>query len=122
SFALGPYLVDHLQDSATVVAAPLILLLLLTLEAHLTRGGAARATALAAALALLLLAGSPEAVRAGGALVAGRLLVAWRARSPQPPGRVTAAALLAGLLLAAPQLLPTLLTAGQAGRAVTGLA
>jgi len=122
SFALGPYLVGHLDDTATVLAAPLLLLLLLAVEAQLARGGAPRAAALAASLALLLLAGSPEADRAGAALLAGRLLVAWFWRTSRVPWSETLAAIGAGVLLAAPQLLPTVLAAGQTGRAVTGLA
>ncbi|HEY2944271.1 MAG TPA: hypothetical protein VGN09_17690 [Vicinamibacteria bacterium] len=122
SFALGPYLVGHLDDTATVLAAPLLLLLLIAVEAHLARGGALRAAGVAASLALLLLAGSPEADRAGAALLAGRLLVAAWSRTARAPWSETAIAIGAGALLAAPQLLPTVLAAEQAGRAVTGLA
>ena len=122
SFALGPYLVGHIDDTATVLAAPLLLLLLLAVEDHLSRGGARRAAALAVALALLLLAGSPEAVRAGAALLGGRLLVARLAGGWRAPARETLTAIGAGVLLAAPQLLPTILAAGQTGRGVTGLA
>src|SRR5262249_4558907 len=122
SFALGPYLVGHLDDTATVVAAPLLLLLLLAVEAQIQRGAPARAARLAGALALLLLAGSPEAVRAGAALVAGRLLVAWVAETARVAWGEIFVAMAAGALLAAPQLLPTVLAAGDAGRAVTGLA
>ena len=122
AFALGPYLVGHLDDTATVLAAPLLLLLLLAVEAQLARGGALRAAALAAALALLLLAGSPEADRAGAALLAGRLLVTWLSGTTRTPWSETLVATGAGLLLAAPQLLPTVLAAGETGRAVTGLA
>src|SRR6185503_485580 len=39
AFSLGPYLVGHLGDTATVVAAPLLPLLLLALEARLERPG-----------------------------------------------------------------------------------
>lgn len=123
-FALGPYLVAHLGDTAAVVAAPSLPLLLLTAEALLARPSGRRATALAAAIALLLLAGSPEAARAGAALLLGRLLVAhfsgngdrgrWRG--------AVALAVLCGLLLAAPQLLPTLYALSEAGRQATGLA
>src|SRR5205085_11194251 len=74
-FALGPYLVAHLADTATVVAAPLLPLVLLAAEEHMNRGTPARMAGLAVSLALLLLAGSPEAARAGAALVAGRLFV-----------------------------------------------
>ncbi|HEY3119558.1 MAG TPA: YfhO family protein [Vicinamibacteria bacterium] len=123
-FSLGPYLVGHLGDTATVVAAPLLPLLLLAAESHVQRASAGRVIGLAAALALLLLAGSPEAARAGGALLAGRLLVArFFPSGPRPPSwRATAAAIGAGVLLAAPQLVPTLFAAADAGRQVTGLA
>ena len=118
-FALGPYFVAHLADTATVVAAPLLPLVMLAAEDHLRRGTPARAAGLAASLALLLLAGSPEAARAGGALVAGRLIVG-HALMPSPRGpslRSSALALLAAGLLAAPQLLPTLVLAAR-GRPV----
>jgi len=124
SFALGPYLVGHLDDTATVVAAPLLPLSLLAAEVHVTRGDRRGALGLAAALALLLLAGSPEASRAGLALVAGRLFVGHvLAGSVKGPSlRGSAIAVVAALCLAAPQLLPTLLAARDAGRSVTGLA
>ena len=123
-FALGPYLVAHLADTATLVAAPLLPLVLLAAEDHMRRGTAARAAGLAVSLALLLLAGSPEAARAGAALVAGRLVVG-HVLMPSPRGpsvRASVLALLAAALLAAPQLLPTLVLARDAGRSVTGLA
>jgi hypothetical protein len=122
-YALGPYLVGHLGDTATITAAPLLPLLLLAAESHVNRSTPARAAGLAAALALVLLAGSPEATRAAGALLLGRLLVAHLLpgpRTPRPLASVLAVA--AGIALAAPQLLPTLLAAGEAGRSVTGLA
>lgn len=124
SFALGPYLVRHLDDTATIVAAPLLPLVLLAAEAYGRRPSPGRTSGLAAAVALLLLAGSPEAVRAGGALLLGRLLVAhlFPGRGRPPALARTGAALAAGVLLAAPQLLPTLLLAADAGRAATGLA
>jgi hypothetical protein len=123
-FALGPYFVAHMADTATVVAAPLLPLVLLAAEDHMRRGTVARAAGLAVSLALLLLAGSPEAARAGGALVAGRLAVGHLLMpSPRgPSARASALAVLAALLLAAPQLLPTLVLARDAGRSVTGLA
>ena len=122
AFGLGPYLVGHLADSATLVAAPLLPLLLIAAENHVR--GRRGVAALAASVALLLLAGSPEAVRAGGALLAGRLVVARLVpgRGGAPDWRRTGVALAAGLLLAAPQVLPTLLLALQAGRGATGLA
>jgi hypothetical protein len=120
-FSLGPYLVGHLADTATLVAAPLLPLLLIAAESHV-RGRSV--LLLAASLALLLLAGSPEAARAGAALLAGRLLIAhlFPGRSRPPARRSTAVALVSGLLLASPQLLPTLLAAGEAGRGAAGLA
>src|SRR5207253_11271172 len=123
-FALGPYPVAHLADTAPIGAAPLLPLVLLAAEEHMNRGTPARAAGLALSLALLLLAGSPEAARAGAALVAGRLLVG-HALLPNPRGpsvRSSALALLAAGLLASPKLLPTLVAARAAGRAVTGLA
>jgi hypothetical protein len=124
TFALGPYLVGHLGDTATLVAAPTLLLLLLAAEAYAQRPQPWPTTALALAVALMLLAGSPEAARAGGALLLGRLLLAHLSRAPalRPEPRRTALALGAGLLLAAPQLLPTLFLAAEAGRQVSGLA
>jgi hypothetical protein len=124
SFGLGPYLVGHLGDSATVVAAPLLPLLLIAAEAHVRSASPRRAALLALALALLLVAGSPEATRAGLALVVGRLLVAhvFRGERGGASPRASLLAILAGLALAAPQLVPTLLASRDAGRALTGLA
>jgi hypothetical protein len=124
AFALGPYLVGHLGDTATVVAAPALPLVLLAAEALLARPALPRAAALAASVAVLLLAGSPEAARAGLALLAGRFLVAaLDARAPRRPRLVAGAlAVAAGVLLAAPQLVPALLAAREAGRPLTGLA
>lgn len=122
-YALGPYLVGHLDDTATVTAAPLLPLLLLAAESHVNRGTAARAAGLAVTLALVVLAGSPEATRAAAALLLGRLLVAHvlpGVRTPRP--LVSMLAIAAGLALAAPQWVPTVLAARDAGRAVTGLA
>jgi hypothetical protein len=123
-FALGPYLVAHLADTATLVAAPLLPLVLLAAEDHMRLGTPARAAGLAVSLALLLLAGSPEAAYAGAALVAGRLVVG-HVLMPSPRGpspRASLFALLAAALLAAPQLVPTLVLARDAGRSATGLA
>ncbi len=124
SFALGPYLLGHLDDTATLVAAPLLPLVLLAAESHMNRESPGRAAGLAGAIALLLLAGSPHAARAGAALVAGRVLVGYVFRGSRqvPRPATTLLALLAGVLLAAPQVLPTLLAAREAGRQVTGLA
>jgi hypothetical protein len=121
-FALGPYLVDHLGDTATVVASPLLPLALLAAEAHADKASARRAAGLAASLALLFLAGSPEAARAGLALVLGRLvLLHARPRPGAPRPVLSVLAVLLGALLAAPQLLPTLLALQEAGRGSTGL-
>jgi hypothetical protein len=114
----------HLDDTATLVAAPLLPLSMLAAESHMRRATPGRAAGLALALALLLLAGSPEAVRAGGALLAGRLLVGhFPSAGPRGPSlRRTLVVLLAGALLAAPQWLPTLHAAREAGTAATGIA
>ena len=123
-FGLGPYLVGHLGDTPTIVAAPLLPLALLATENHLDRRDRRGVVGLAGALALLLLAGSPEGARAGLALVAGRLLVAHLLprQGRRPRAWATAAALAGAALLAAPQLVPTFLAARDAGRSLTGLA
>ena len=134
-FALGPYLVAHLGDTATLVAAPALPLVLLAAEAHLARGGTATFAGLAASVALVLLAGSTEAVGAGALLLGARLALPFgpplggRAidgrRSDRPTGAgpfSTLAAILIGLLLAAPQLLPTLIALDGAGPGRTGVA
>jgi hypothetical protein len=125
-FVLGPYLVNHLGDTATVVASPLSPLLplaLLAAEEHAGKASATRAAGLAVALGLLLVAGSPEAARAGLVLVLGRLvLLHARPKPGAPPPALSGLAVLAGILLAAPQLLPTLIAMQEAGRGSTGLA
>jgi hypothetical protein len=123
-FALGPYLVGHLGDTAGVVAAPALPALLLATEALLRAPSRIRVAGAAGVIALLLLAGSPEAARAGAALLFGRLLLArLLATSERPfPARAAALALACGALLSAPQLLPTLLALGEAGRQTTGIA
>ena len=72
-FALGPYLVERLEDTPTLVAAPALPLVLLAAESLLARGRAASVAALAGAVALLALAGSPEAAGAGAILLTARL-------------------------------------------------
>jgi hypothetical protein len=125
-FALGPYLVSHLGDTPTVVAAPALLLTLLAMEAHVARPRATTATLVALATALLLLAGSTQAVGAGVLFVGGRLLVATprptggRRLGGMPVGALGAIA--AGVLLAAPQLVPTLVALGEAGPGKPGAA
>jgi hypothetical protein len=124
-FALGPYLVGHLGDTPTVVAAPALLLTLLAVEAHVARPRATTATFVAFATALLLLAGSTEAVGAGALLVGGRLLVAAGRTTQRRLGGPLLGALggiAAGVLLAAPQLVPTLVALGEAGQGRPGAA
>ena len=126
-FALGPYLVAHLGDTATVVAAPFLPLALLALEAHLARPRAASAAGLATAVALLLLAGSWDATGALALLLGARLLgAAFLPAAGKPLPRRTAlgaaGAILAGVLLAAPQLVPTLVALREAGPGGAGVA
>ncbi|HYN04646.1 MAG TPA: hypothetical protein VE359_19505 [Vicinamibacteria bacterium] len=122
-FALGPCLVARLGDTALVTAAPALPLLLLAAEAHLTRARASTSAALAVAVTLLLLAGSKEAVGAGALLLGARLLLApaGEGRGMARGLRSTAAAVLAGVLLAAPQLVPTLIALREAGPGGTGV-
>ena len=124
SFGLGPYLVAGLGDTATVVAAPALPLLLLALERQLSRGGPGGRVPVAGATALLALSGSPEALGAAALLVGGRLAVAQlasRSRGPRPPHLAgVLPGLAAGLLLAAPQLVPTLIAWREAGPGALG--
>ncbi len=129
-FALGPHLVTHIGDTATVVAAPALPLLLLAAESQLARPRPAllRMAGLAAATALLLLAGSTDAVLAAALLLGARLLLAFLPRvvrgeasdGPRIAGIILA--LGAGVLLASPQLLPTLVAMSEAGKGGTGAA
>jgi hypothetical protein len=121
-YALGPYLLGHLDDSAALVAAPLLPLLLLALEHELDRPSPRRAAGVGVSLALLLLAGSPEAARAGLALAFGRLTVAHLGARPTGTLRLSLLGIGLGLCLAAPQLVPTLLASREAGRSLSGLA
>jgi hypothetical protein len=123
SFAYGPYLLGHFEDTATLVAAPTLPLVLLAAESHMNRASASRLIGLGVSIALLVLAGSPEALRAGGALLFGRVLLGHTmGRSPRAPSRrATALAIFLGLALSAPQWLPTLNLLPSAGRQVTGL-
>lgn len=126
-FALGPYLVAHLGDTATIVAAPFLPLALLALEAHLARPHVASAAGLATAVALLLLAGSWDATGAAALLLGSRLLCAAflpAAGKPLPRRSAlgAAGAILAGGLLAAPQLVPTLVALREAGPGGAGVA
>jgi len=121
-FGLGPYLVAHLGDTATLVAAPALPLLLIAVEDQLARPAAARAriAGLAAASALVLLAGSRDAALAAALLLGARLALAFLPRvlrgQPLERGRLafTGAGIGAGVLLAAPQLLPTLAALSEA--------
>ncbi|MEO5761878.1 MAG: hypothetical protein ABIR28_06160 [Vicinamibacteria bacterium] len=123
-FAYGPYLLGHFEDTATLVAAPMLPLVMLAAESHMNRASAARLVGLGVAIALLIVAGSPEALRAGGALLFGRILLGHTlGRSPRTPPRLaTGLAVLIGLALSAPQWLPTLALFPSAGRQLTGLA
>ena len=121
-FALGPCLVAHLGDTATVVAAPLVPLVLLAVESHLVQGTPRATAGFAIATALLLLAGSSAAVGAGGALVLGRLTLAHAGRDATARPVASILALAGGVMLAAPQLLPTLLAWREAGPGATGVA
>jgi hypothetical protein len=124
AFALGPYTVGHLGDTPTVVAAPLLPLLLLAVEAHLEELSLRRLAGLSLAVTLLLLTGSSEAVLVGGVLLAGRMLVGHllpASRRP-PPLRWSLCALMTGVLMAAPQLVPSLFAAAQVGPASVGIA
>jgi hypothetical protein len=123
-FALGPYLVAHLADTATLVAAPLLPLVLW--RPRITCGGGRRRARPASpcSLALLLLAGSPEAARAGAALVAGRLVVG-HVLMPSPRGpsvRASVLALLAAASSPPPSSCPRSCSPATPGRSVTGLA
>lgn len=123
-FSQGPYLLGHLEDTATLGAAPLIPLVLLAAESHMNRFTGGRVAGLAGAVALLVLAGSPEALRAGFVLLAGRLLIGYALQrtesSPTPLQTCLAVAL--GLGLSAPQWMSTLELLPEAGRQATGLA
>jgi hypothetical protein len=123
SFAYGPYLLSHFEDTATLIAAPTLPLVLLAAESHMNRASPSRLVGLGVSIALLVLAGSPEALRAGGALLFGRLLLGHTlGRSPRTPSRwATGLAILLGVALSAPQWMPTLEMLPSAGRQVTGL-
>jgi hypothetical protein len=123
-FGLGPLLVGGLGDTATVAAAPMLVLVLLALERHGVRPGPGTTATLAVAMALVLYAGSPEVSGLAMLLVLGRVLF-FRDRGGSHPGRARAEALFAvvcGLFLAAPQLVPTALAFRDAGPGTIGLA
>src|SRR5262249_56748739 len=102
------------DDTATVVAAPLLPLLLLAAERHLERGAWRDLAALAASLARLLVAGSPEAAGAGVFLLALRLAAGHLGRATARPA-ASLVAIAAAILVAAPQLVPTAFAVAQAG-------
>jgi len=129
-YGLGPHLVAHLGDTATIVAAPALPLLLLAAENQLTRPRHTLASTLglAGATALVLVSGSPAAVVAAGLLLGARLLLAFLPRVMRGDGLDTrrllscGAAVVGGVLLAAPQLLPTLVALREAGPGGAGMA
>jgi hypothetical protein len=118
-FALGPYLVAHLGDTSTLVAAPALPLVLLLAEESLAAPRRRTAALLAGAVAALLLAGSPEAAGAAALLVGARLGLALLGRGRARVGPVLGA-MLAGVLLAAPQLVPTLVALAETGSGGAG--
>lgn len=123
-WALGPALLDRVADTACLVAAPFLVLLLLALESHLARPTRGSRALLAVAVALVALAGSPEAAAAGAFVVAIRLAGhAVRSRGHRPAGGASSfMAILCGLLLSAPQLFPSFLAWRDAGPGGAGLA
>lgn len=124
AFGLGPYLIDHLADTATLTAAPTLPILLWAGEVHLRRSSRGSASALALAVALLLLSGSPEAVGAGAILLSLRLVLGhvFPASRQRPRLHLTVLALVCGIFLAAPQLLPSFIALREAGRGALGMA
>jgi hypothetical protein len=114
SFSLGPYLVAHLGDTATLVAAPLLPLVLLAAERHLETGARRDLVALAISLALLLVAGSPEAAGAALFLLGLRLAAGHLGRATARP-LASLFAIVVAVFLAAPQLVPTTFAVAQAG-------
>ena len=124
AFAYGPYLLSHFEDTSTLVAAPMLPLVLMAAESHMNRASVSRLIGLGVSIALLVLAGSPEVLRAGVALLFGRLLLGHTlSPSPRTPARkATALAIFLGLALSAPQWLPTLQLLPFTGRQATGLA
>jgi hypothetical protein len=121
-FALGPLLTGRLGDTATVAAAPMLVLALLTLERHQSRPAARTAAALALALALVLYAGSPEVSAAATILVLGRVFWSRAALRLDAVQRQAILAVACAFLLAAPQLVPSLLAWHDAGPGTAGLA
>jgi hypothetical protein len=129
-FGLGPHLVAHLGDTATLVAAPALPLLLLAAENQLSRPRHTllATLGLAGGVALVLVSGSASAVVAASLLLGARLLLAFLPRLVRGDGadarRIlsTAAAVVGGLLLAAPQLVPTFIALREAGAGGAGMA
>jgi hypothetical protein len=123
-FGLGPLLVGHLGDTAMVAAVPMLVLLLLALERQRARPDGRAAIFLAVATALVLCAGSPEISVAAAILALGRVFLS-PAQDGTRLGKARGPAFLAlvcGVLLAAPQLIPTALAFRDAGSGTTGLA
>ena len=130
-FALGPHLVAHLGDTATIVAAPACRCCCSPRRATSPDRGtrSPRRPGSPRRPALVLLAGSAEAARAAALLLVARLALAFLPRlrrrdgtdaplrSPAPPRRSWPA-----LLLAAPQLLPTLMALRRGGPGGAGAA
>jgi hypothetical protein len=122
--------VAHLGDTATLVAAPALPLLLLAAENQLSRPRHTllATLGLAGGVALVLVSGSASAVVAASLLLGARLLLAFLPRLVRGDGadarRIlsTAAAVVGGLLLAAPQLVPTFIALREAGAGGAGMA
>ena len=118
----GPYLVGHLGDTATVVAAPLLPLLLLAAEAHVNarharaRGRGPRGRAGAAAARGLARGGARRGRPARRAGSWSRHLLAGR-RARRGRCRASLAVAAGARCWPRPSSLPTLLAAREAGRA-----
>lgn len=118
-FALSGFFIVHLKHLNMTEAAAWIPLLLLLLELHFTERRARYLVLMSVAVAAMILAGHPQ-IAYNNLLVAGAYALylqvrLWRRPSPAGRGRDSlrfggglGLALCAGLLLAAPQILPTL--------------
>jgi Bacterial membrane protein YfhO len=118
-FALSGFLVTHLKQLNLTAAAIWVPLLLWLLEREAARQARRNRIGLALATACMVLAGHPQIAYYNGLVAAGyACLMAWRCRrraettgaKPTPLSylRGVAAAMCVGLLLAAPQIVPTL--------------
>ncbi len=123
-FALGPLLVGRLGDTAMVAATPMLVLVLVALERQQARPTAASAAFLGLGMALVLYAGSPEVSGVATIFVLARVLWSFTSTGTEAKGARGPAvlAIACAFLLAAPQLLPTLLALRDAGPGTTGLA